>query len=160
MEDLQTDDEPILEPEKVEEKGTRSDNRFKDLAEKVKTTAEERDKFAAEKATAEKELEFYKSFSKLKQPEAIDYQEKIKEKYLAGYDMDDAAISVLAKAGKYTAPQVRQSPAGGSASTSVQSPDDKPVGEMSREEKRLKLLEFERENPGQLSETLRHTNMG
>ncbi len=79
----------------------------------------------------------------------------------SGYDLEDATISVLAKAGKLqNAPQGRQSPAGGSASTAIQSGDDKPVNEMTTAEKREKLLEYERGNPGELAKTLRTLNKG
>lgn len=167
MDDLINDNEGEndAEEEKVVEKPTRSDNRFKQLSETVETTAKERDEANAAKQAAEKELEFYKSFSKISsKPEysaAPDYQDKIKEKVLLGYDMEDAAISVLGKAGKYNAPvRERSSPAGGSASTAIQAGDDKPVAEMSRAEKRAALLEIERTDPGSLSQTLRSTNVG
>lgn len=151
------------QPEVPEEKIPRADNRFKDLSEKVKTTAEERDAKAAEAEAAKKEVEFYKGFSKVatKYEGASDYQDKILEKVNSGYDLEDATISVLAKAGKFQAPVTqRSSPAGGSASTAIQAGDDKPVGEMSRQEKRAKLLEFEQSEPGSLSQTLRSTNVG
>lgn len=141
-------------------KPVRSDNRFKDLSEKVETTAKERDDAKALAETATKEVEFYKDFSKLKYDGKEDFLDKIKEKVLAGYEMEDAAISVMAKAGKLqNAPQQRQSPAGGSASTAIQAGDDKPVGDMSAAEKRAKLVEIERTDPGALSQTLRSLNL-
>ena len=159
-EEIIKDDEQEQEQE-PEKKPARSDNRFKDLSEKVELTAKERDEANAAKLAAEKEVEFYKGFSKLKYQDAADYQDKIKEKVLAGYDMEDAAISVLAKAGKLNAPQAqRESPAGGSASTAMKSADDKPVSEMTTAEKREKLMEWERTNPGELQSTLRHINLG
>jgi uridine phosphorylase len=160
-EEITKDDEQVEEQEqKPEPKPSRPENRFKDLSEKVELTAKERDEAKAAAEAATKEMEFYKGFSKLKYPEAADFQEKIKEKVLAGYDMEDAAISVLAKAGKLNAPQAtRQSPAGGSASTAVKSGDEKPVNEMTRAEKREALLELERTDPGSLSQTLRNLNL-
>lgn len=164
-------DELINENEQVEEtqeetqevkKPARSDNRFKDLSEKVEMTAKERDEAKAAAEAAQKEVEFYKGFSKVssKYQEAADYQDKIREKVMSGYDMEDAAISVLAKAGKLNAPQVqRESPAGGSASTAMRSADDKPVSEMTTAEKRERLLEIERTDPGSLSQTLRNLNL-
>lgn len=153
-------DDEVVEP--VVEKTPRPENRFKDLSEKVETTAKERDEANAAKEAAEKEVSFYKDFSKLKYSDAIDFQDKIKEKVMAGYDMDDAAISVLTKAGKFNQQaqtQVRQSPAGGSASTSMTTPDDKPVGEMTTAEKKQRLLDIEREQPGTLSQALRTINL-
>jgi len=162
--DLTTDDEPEIEvPKEETPKPARSDNRFKDLSEKVETTAKERDEANAAKLAAEKETEFYKGFSKVatKYEGAADYQDKILEKVNSGYDLEDATISVLAKAGKFTAPvKERSSPAGGSASTAIQAGDDKPVNEMSRQEKRAALIEMERTQPGSLSQTLRSTNVG
>lgn len=161
MEDLITEDEQEQQEEKPVEKPSRPDNRFTQLSEKVETTAKERDELATKLALAEKENEFRKGFSKVasKYEGANDYEDKILEKVNSGYDLEDATISVLAKAGKLNAPQQRQSPAGGSASTSVQSPDDKPVGEMTTAEKREKLMEFERTEPGSLSQTLRTINL-
>ena len=160
--DLTTDNEGEndAEAEKPLEKPPRSDNRFKDLSEKVETTAKERDEAKAQAEAATKEVEFYKDFSKLKYEGKEDFQDKIKEKVLAGYDMDDAAISVLAKAGKLNAPQAqRQSPAGGSASTAIQSGDEKALSDMTTAEKRAALLEIERTEPGSLTKTLRTINL-
>lgn len=161
MEDLINDDEQA--PEVIpEDKPARSDNRFTQLSEKVKTTAEERDIAKAEAEQAKKDAEFYKGFNAIasKYPGASDFQDKIKEKTDTGYDLEDATVSVLAKAGKFSAPQVqRSSPAGGSATTSSRSPDDKPTGEMTTAEKREKLLEFERTQPGELKQTLRKLNL-
>jgi len=158
--DLPTDNEGEndQEEEKIE-KPPRSDNRFKDLSEKVEMTAKERDEAKAAAEAAQKEVEFYKDFSKLKYQDAADYQDKIKEKVMAGYDMEDAAISVLARAGKLTPPPQRSSPAGGSASTAIKSGDEKPIGEMTRAEKREALMEIERQEPGSLSQTLRKISL-
>lgn len=163
-EEIINEEPGVTEQPQAEEKPQRSDNRFKDLSEKVKTTAEERDRLAKEAEEAKKEAEFYKSFNKAstKYQEAGNYQDKIKDKVMAGYDMEDAMVAVLAKEGKLNTTQInqsRQSPAGGSASTAMRSTDDKPVGEMTTAEKREKLLEFERENPGQLGQTLRSINL-
>lgn len=156
------EEQEVIEQPQAEEKPQRSDNRFKDLSEKVKTTAEERDKLAKEAEEAKKEAEFYKNFNKAstKYQEAGNYQDKIREKVMSGYDMEDAMVSVLAKEGKLNPTQIqRQSPAGGSASTAMRSTDDKPVNEMTQAEKRAALVEFERENPGQLGQTLRSLNL-
>ncbi len=161
-EDLTNDDGQETPVTPDEEKPARSDNRFKDLSEKVQTTAKERDEAKQAAEAAQKEVEFYKGFSKVssKYEGAADYQDKILEKVNSGYDLEDATISVLAKAGKLTnAPVQRQSPAGGSASTSMRGDDDKPVSEMTSAEKREKLMEMERESPGSLSQTLRSISL-
>src|SRR6185295_13064716 len=111
--DLTIDDDPV---EVEQPKPARSDNRFKDLSEKVETTAKERDDFRAEAEKAKKDAEFYKGFSTTasKYEGATEFQDKIKEKVDAGYDLEDATISILAKAGRLNAPQAqRESPAGG-----------------------------------------------
>ncbi len=161
--DDKQDDQQDDQGQQVVQKPARSDNRFKDLSEKVETTAKERDEATAKAEAAQKEVEFYKGFSKVssKYEGAADYQDKILEKVNSGYDLEDATISVLAKAGKFTAPQVqRQSPAGGSAPTAIQSGDEKPISEMTRAEKRAALEEAERQDPGSLSKLLRTTNVG
>lgn len=166
MPDLTTDNEP--EPEVIEtaEKPPRSDNRFKDLSDKVETTAKERDEANAAKQAAEKELEFYKSFSKVStKPEyqaASEFQDKIKEKVLSGYDMEDATISVLGKAGKlgnFTPPPKKDSPVGGSAVNNAGA-GEKSAQDMTQAEKRAALEQFDREEPGSLSKTLRNLNYG
>lgn len=162
---INNEDEQEVEVEKTEAKPPRAENRFKDLSEKVELTAKERDEANAKAEAAQKEVEFYKGFSKIssKYQDAGEYQDKIREKVLAGYDMEDAAISILAKAGKLNsvAPVAqRGSPAGGSASTAISSGDDKPVNEMTKAEKREKLLEWEHSSPGEIQQTLRSLNLG
>lgn len=162
MDDTINDDELGLTEEKPAQTA-RSDNRFKDLSEKVKTTAEERDKaleekkkIEAEKEAARKDAEFYKNFNTVasKYDQATEYQDQIKVKVDAGYDLEDATISVLAKEGKFTPSVTRESPAGGSATTTLSSPDDKPIAEMTRDEKRAALEQIERESGG-VSQILR-----
>ena len=155
MPDLPIENEEVV-PE--EEKPTRSDNRFKDLADKVKTTAEERDQATAKATALEKELEFHKGFSKItsKFSGASDYEDKIKEKVLAGADPEEATVAILYKAGKLdmgNAPAPRNSPAGGSAATTMTS-GEKELKDMSREEKREALIQLESET-GAVTQMLR-----
>lgn len=115
------------------------------LSEKVKQTAEERDSERSKRETAEKELEFYKGFSKLssKYPNAADYEDKIREKVLKGYDMEDAAIAVLNKSGKLMPQKVeREVVAGGSATTNP-SQGSKAFKDMSQAERLAALREAE-----------------
>lgn len=155
MPDLINDDEQVLE----DEKPARSDNRIKDLSEKVKLTAEERDKAKqaeeaakAETEAAKKDVEFYKGFNEVssKYPGSNEYQDKILEKVKAGYDLEDATVSVLNKEGKFSAPNstTRESPIGGSAPTAMRSGGEKSVGEMTRAEKREHLEQAEKESGG------------
>lgn len=145
----------------------RANDRFNKLTEKVGIEAKARadaEKKAAEEATArvaaEKERDFYSSFADMsgKYPGASEYKDAIKEKVLAGYDPEDATVSILAKEGKlqsYTPPAPRMdSPAGGSATTTMRNDTDKPLNEMSRDEKRAELLRMEQDGGG-LSQMLR-----
>lgn len=149
-----------------DDQGGDKNNRFQDLANKVKTTAEERDKLAkanekaeAETAAAKKDAEFYKNFNTTasKYQGATEYQDKILEKVKAGYDLEDATISVMAREGKLanSTPTIqRESPAGGSAITNLKNMDDKPINEMTRNEKREALEQIELESGG-VSQMLR-----
>lgn len=119
----------------------------KALSEKAKAE-EERAKAekAAEKAAkeaeaAKKDLEFFKNFNTIssKYQGSAEYQEQIREKVAAGYDIEDAAVAVLNKEGKFVPqtppPAPKESPAGGSAVTNI-SKGEKSLGEMTQEEKR------------------------
>lgn len=152
-EDLDLDDSTIEEQEKV----NKVEKRIKDLSEKVRLTASERDDFAKAKAEAEakvesaqKDVEFFKNFNTMasKYQGATDFQDKIQEKVKAGYELEDATISILAKEGKYTPPPVvqapKQSPAGGSATNTIKSGGEKSVGEMTQDERRNFLIEAEK----------------
>ena len=139
------------------EKENKVEKRIKDLSEKVRLTAEERDagKRQLEEATSktnnlQRERDFYASFSDVvsTNPAAKDHKEDILAKVKGGYSVEDATYAVLGKAGKLGGqpqPQpIVDSPIGGSAAvnqpiTGVQ----KTVSEMSRDEKRAKLLEAE-----------------
>lgn len=146
------------------EKENKVETRIKDLSGKVKTIAEERDTEkrlrAEDKAKAEglqKEVEFLNSFGDQlsKHPEASPFKDKIKEKVLKGYSIEDATISTLASEGKLTASQKEiqiDNVAGGSAT--VNQPitgGRKEVSQMNREEKRNALLEAEQRGDIQLN---------
>lgn len=143
--DLEQLDAQIDNTNKVEK-------RITDLSQKVKTTAEERDAEAKAKAeaetratAAEKERDFFKDFStqSSKYPGATDHQDKIKEKVMLGYSMEDAVVSVLNAEGKLNAsPAPRANDvAGGSAVNQPNTGSDKAISEMTKEEMRAKLLE-------------------
>ena len=144
------------------EKENKVEKRIKDLSEKVRLTAEERDagNLQLEEATSktnnlQRERDFYASFSDVvsTNPAAKDHKEDILAKVKGGYSVEDATYAVLGKAGKLGQSQpVVESPIGGSAAvnqpiTGVQ----KSVSEMSRDEKRVKLLEAEQRGDISLS---------
>jgi len=140
----------------------RVEKRIKDLSEKVRLAAEERDagkrKLEEESTRAsglQKEVEFLNSFGDQlsKHPDASPFRDKIKEKVLKGYSIEDATISTLASEGKLSPKEVQiDNVAGGSAA--VNQPitgSQKTVSEMSRDEKRAKLLEAEQRGDLSLS---------
>lgn len=150
---MQTMADEILEEIHNEENNIQEDNkvekRIKELSNKVKTTSQERDDLVAakkesdaERDNAKKEVEFYSAFSDTtdKYPNAKDFKDQIKEKVLVGYSVEDAAVAVLAKEGKLTAPKVSTNVAGGSATNVPISGESKPLSEMTRDEKRAELL--------------------
>lgn len=135
------------------EKENKVEKRIKDLSEKVRTSAEERDaerrlkeEEAQKRADAEKERDFYRGFSDVvsTNPAAKDHKDDILAKVKGGYSVEDATYAVLGKAGKLGQPQpIVDSPAGGSAPVTAPQGGSKPLGEMTKEEKRQKLLEAE-----------------
>lgn len=150
------DEELDLELEEDQQENiNRVEKRIKSLSEKVKLTSTERDELAKAKetetlarATAEKERDFYKGFNQVstKYPGASEYQDKILEKVNAGYDVEDATISILAKEGKYTPAPIQAETgraAGGSAATAMAGSDSKSPQEMSQDELRGALLDLE-----------------
>lgn len=120
--------------------------RIKQLADKVKTTSEERDNAEAARKTAEdalatanKEKDFYASFAdtSAQYPQAKEFKDDIKNKVLSGYSVEDATVSVLAKNGKLNVSTAHtESTAGGSATTTVTQRTDKSVGEMTPAERK------------------------
>src|SRR3990167_2021398 len=144
------------------EKENKVEKRIKDLSEKVRLTAEERDagKRQLEEATSktnnlQRERDFYASFSDVvsTNPAAKDHKEDILAKVKGGYSVEDATFAVLGKAGKLGQPQpIVDNPIGGPAA--VNQPitgASKKVSEMSRDEKRNALLEAEKRGDISLS---------
>lgn len=140
----------------VEDEQTRSNKRIKDLSDKVKTTAEERDeqkRLAEERdskiSSLEKERDFLNSFTDVssKYSGASEYKDKIKEKVLSGYSVEDATVSTLAAEGKFggSMKPITQvdSPVGGSAINQPSTGGDRSISEMTSAEKRAKLVEAE-----------------
>ncbi len=134
------------------------------LSEKARQEAEQKAQEAeSAKQAAEKERDFYSTFADMtgQYPAAKEYKDAIKEKVLAGYTPEDATVSILAKEGKlgnYTPPAPRmESPAGGSSATAMRNDFDKPLNEMTRDDKRSELLRMEQEGGG-LTQLLRKSN--
>lgn len=131
----------------------RTDKRLTDLSSKVKETATERDNALRQVEEATRERDFYASFSEMvpKYSEASAFKDQIKDKVMKGYSVEDATVSVLNAEGKLIAPSVDTPPAppgpaaGGSALYSPPLTGDKTLGEMSRDEKRQKLIELDQQ---------------
>lgn len=148
--DLLDLNESDFDAEEVKKQQDRAKVRNKDLSDKLKAEAEAREKAETERAQALKESEFYKSLNTLtsKYPGSIEFQDKIKEKFMAGYTAEDATVSVLNAEGKFspTAPEPEiESPTGGSAVNRISDKGEKKPSEMSRDELRDKLVEREAE---------------
>lgn len=147
----------VNEDKKNEERALK---RNRDLSDKLKIEAEGREKAETERASALKEVDFYKNFNPLtsKYQGAGEFQDKIREKFMAGYDIEDATVSTLAKEGRLnqeSPPPPKESPAGGSAVNAIKAEGEKTVNDMTREEKRAKLMENESEMIDLLSPKIR-----
>lgn len=146
-----------LDENNSEEIINRKDKRIKSLSEKFELSEKEKAEIAKAREEAEakaqaalKDAEFYKGFNTMssKYPGAHEYQDKIREKVMAGYDIEDAAVSILNKEGKLTpspAPQARpESAIGGSAATGMNIAAEKPLQDMSMSDLRAQLLDAEK----------------
>lgn len=140
----------------------RTEKRIKDLSSTVKTTSEERDaanaaKEAAEAArlAAEKERDFFKGFSEVstKYQGASEHQDKIWDKVKNGYTVEDATVAVMNSEGKLVPPPPAPlaPAAGGSAPMPSLELSQKPLEEMSREDKRATLMGLEKKGDIYLS---------
>lgn len=147
MDEINKIEEDINNKNAVEE-------RFKNLVggkKEAEAKAEEALKGKAESdaklATLEKETSFLNSFSDVtaKFPTASEFKDKIRDKVMSGYSVDDATVSTLVAEGKYTAPQaLRETVAGGSAPNQIIGGGIKPVAEMNKEERWSALREAEK----------------
>lgn len=139
----------IIQPQIQPAELSRAEERIKQLSDKVELTAKERDEKAnlvkerdTKIAELEKENAFNSSFSDVlgTYSAAKDHKDEIKAKVLAGYSTEDAALAVLAKAGKLgTAETAQPQVAGGSAATSMPSGAQKEIKDLSQAEKRAQL---------------------
>lgn len=151
--DLEQLDQQIEQDNKVEK-------RIKDLSEKVRLTSEERDEGKkrieeqqVKLAEAQRERDFYAGFADVivSNPIAKDHKDDILAKVKSGYSVEDATFAVLGKAGKLGQPvpppvpqPIVDNPAGGTAAvTQPVTGGQKSPNEMTREEKRAKLVEAE-----------------
>jgi hypothetical protein len=130
----------------AEEKKDNVGERIQNLVADKKQAEEAKAKAEEAKAVLEKERDFYASFSDStsKYPEASQFKDVIKEKVMAGYTVEDATVSVLAREGKFTQHETeKEIVAGGSSANLPNKGSSKPVSEMSREEKHQALVDAE-----------------
>jgi|SRR3990167_2059114 len=139
-------DEPITQPTPTPEtpkEPSRAEERITQLSDKVRQEAEGREKAEREKSELQRERDFYAGFSDVvaTNPAAKDHKDDILSKVKSGYTVEDATYAVLGKAGKLGAQpqQPVQNPAGGSAPNAITQSAEKPVAEMSQDERRAAL---------------------
>jgi hypothetical protein len=139
--------EDINSKNAVEERFINLNKRAKEAEEKAQTFEKAKAESDAKIAQMEKETSFLNSFSDVtaKFPMASEYKDKIKEKVMSGYSVDDATVSILVSEGKYTPPKAPiENVGGGSAPNQIVSQGTKSVAEMSREERWEALKDAER----------------
>jgi hypothetical protein len=137
------------------------DERLTKAFDKIKTAEQEKSDALKAKDEADKKLadlekknQFLSSFSDIsaKYQGANEFKADIEAKVMAGYTVEDATVSVLNAKGKLTAQPSpaptpdRTAPGGGSAATTIRSDfsTDKPIHEMTHEEKRQAIMELEK----------------
>lgn len=132
------------------EQPSEAETRIKQLSNKTK--AAEEGKAAADLArqdaeskaqVAERKVAFLEGFSDIvsENPAAKEFKAEMEEKVLSGMSIEDAKFVVLGKAGKLNQPVRADSPAGGSATTTVTQKTDKSPKEMNSEELRNAVVE-------------------
>ncbi len=136
----------------AENKESLSQQRIKQLSDKVELTSKERDELKDlsskkddEIASLKREKEFSDGFADVlgTHTAAKDHKDEIKAKVLQGYSVEDATYAVLGKAGKLGGTQVATPQVvGGSATTNVSTNTQKGASEMTQAERRA-LLEKE-----------------
>lgn len=114
---------------------------------KAEAEAKSRQEADAKVALLEKERDFLNSFSDsiAKYPSAPEFKDKIKEKVMAGYSVEDATISTLHSEGKLSStPTPMGNVTGGSSATQITNQGSKTVQEMNSVERWDALREAER----------------
>lgn len=134
-----------------DEEINKTQERITNLSSKVKEASTQRDDALKVADEAKREAGFYRDFADMipKYQAASEYKDSIREKVMAGYSVEDATVAVLNAQGKLTPaaplPPTPPAPAaGGSATYSPPQMADKPIHEMTRDEKRAQLVELEK----------------
>lgn len=95
---------------------------------------------------AERKAAFLEGFSDIvsENPSAKEFKAEMEQKVLSGMSIEDAKFAVLGKAGKLNQSIQVESPAGGSATTTVTQKTEKSPKEMKSDELRTALEEAEK----------------
>lgn len=138
----------------VEDRVRKAISDKKEAEAKVEISAKAQADAELKLAEMQKETNFLNSFTDVtaKFPTATEYKDKIKEKVMSGYSVDDATVSVLHAEGKYQAPvQKIENVTGGSAPNQITGQPSKTVQEMSNTERWDALKEAEKRGDISLS---------
>lgn len=159
-EELELNLDDLDQIEASEDNRLKVKNRFQQLANDKKALAQEKEAEIAKNKELERERDFFKGFSGqlTKYPKATDHQDKIWEKVRAGYELDDAIVSVLNKEGQLTEqkieqpieqpkiePTVQPIQAEGGSSPTIVTEGNKSVSDMTTSEKLEALKQLEKE---------------
>ena len=130
----------------VEERFINLNKRAKEAEDKAQLAEKSKVEAEAKVAQMDKETSFLNSFSDVtaKFPTASEYKDKIKEKVMSGYSVDDATISILHAEGKLSSTPSLGNTAGGSAPNQITNQAQKTTKEMSSNERWDALREAER----------------
>lgn len=145
-ENLDNVEKEINNKNAVEERFINLNKRAKEAEDKALAETKARTETEAKLAQMEKESKFLNSFSDVtaKFPTASEYKDKIKEKVMSGYSVDDATISILHAEGKLSSTPSLGNIAGGSAPNQITNQTQKTVKEMNSNERWAALAEAER----------------
>lgn len=146
-EDITKIEEDITNKNAVEERMRNTITAKKEAEAKAVEADKLRLEAEAKLAVMEKDTSFLNKFTDVtaKFPTASEYKDKIKEKVMSGYSVDDATVAVLVAEGKYTPPAVRQeNVSGGSAINQITNQATKTVNDMSGNERWDALKEAEK----------------
>ena len=139
-------DATLEQPSEAEKRIKQLSTKTKE-AEEAKTVAEQaRQEAEAKTVAAERKSAFLEGFTDIvsENPAAKEFKAQMEEKVLGGMSIEDAKFAVLGKAGKLNQTTQAESPAGGSATTSVTLPGNKSVKEMTPDERRAALEDAEK----------------
>ena len=143
---MEENNQTVEEKNQLEERMKNLVGGKKEAEAKAESEAKARLEAEAKLAQNEKEINFLNSFSDsiAKYPSAPEYKDKIKEKVMAGYSVEDATISILHAEGKLSPVRHESNVAGGSAATNITTGGNKTVQEMTSAERWETLKEAER----------------